>query len=73
LNQWKSLSQSLSNIRFDFADSQNRSTFQKPIATYRLSPDRADLVNQVKAQRADGKTSAFSTNVDKVKIGRSFR
>jgi hypothetical protein len=32
---------------------------QKPIATYRLSPSRADLVNQVKAQRADGNTSLF--------------
>jgi hypothetical protein len=44
-----------------FADSQNRSTLQKPIAAYRLSPDRTDLVNQVKAQRADGNASAFST------------
>jgi hypothetical protein len=59
--------------QLDFADSQNRSTIQKPIATYRLSPNHADMVNQVKAQRADGNASAFSTNVDKVKIGRFFR
>jgi hypothetical protein len=45
--------------RFDFADGQNRSMLQKPIATYRLFPSRTDLVNQVKAQRADGNTSLF--------------
>jgi hypothetical protein len=59
--------------QFNFADSQNRSTFQKPIATHRLSPYYADTVNQVKAQRADGSTSAFPTNIGKVKLGRLFR
>jgi hypothetical protein len=46
---------------------------EKPIATYRLSPSRTNLVNQVKAQRADGNASPFSSIVDKVKIGRLFR
>jgi hypothetical protein len=59
--------------RFDSTDSQNRSTLHKPIATYRLSPSNTDLVNQVKAQRADGNASAFPSIVDKVKIGRFFR
>jgi hypothetical protein len=35
---------------------------KKPIATHRLSPYYTDTVNQVKAQRADGNTSAFCHN-----------
>jgi hypothetical protein len=65
----------LSNIRrFDFADSQNRSTLQKPIAAYRLFPNPADTVNQVKAQKEPMATHRLSPqSVDKVKIGHLFR
>jgi hypothetical protein len=63
-----------SAFRFDFADSQNRSTLHKPIAIVSAfsKPHRFGQPSQSPKSRWQ-RIGYFSSIVDKVKIGRFFR